>query len=230
MPSTEKIDNFSLLIVEDEPKLLTFMVEYLSLFFTHIYQATNSANALNIYQQNKPSIIITDVIMPGINGLDFIQTLRKKDKETPIIVISAYSEREKLLQAIELNLVTYLLKPFLGDELKKIIMDIVEKLNAKKERIYLDEAYTFDLKKVQLLNNNKPVTLKRYELKLLHYLCLHPNTIISAMELYNHIYYDSPDKEYSSYAITSLIKRVRKRLPKHLISTHYNQGYRLNTF
>jgi len=106
-----KIDDISILVAEDETKLLHTMVEYLQLFFTHVYAAENGLRAYELYLEKHPDIIIADIHMPLLDGLSLIKKIRREDRKTKIIITTAHSDKEKLLQAIELNLVKYLIKP-----------------------------------------------------------------------------------------------------------------------
>ena len=127
-----KINDISILIAEDEKKLLTSMVEYLQLFFKDVYAAEDGVSAYEIYQQKRPDIIVADIHMPRLDGLSMIEKIRKKDKTTKIIITTAHSDKEKLLQAIELHLVKYMVKPVQSDRLKELLFSLVKELHSKK--------------------------------------------------------------------------------------------------
>jgi len=140
MPS-KKICDISILIAEDEKKLLNTMVEYLELFFENVYTAEDGLTAYEIYKKQKPDIIIADIQMPNLDGLSMIEKIRKKDLRTKIIITTAHSEKEKLIQAIELHLVKYLTKPVQSDILKEILLSLVDELRQKRDRADLKEAF-----------------------------------------------------------------------------------------
>ena len=226
---SEKITDITVLVAEDEKQVLEPMVEYLQLFFEHVYTARDGLNAFRIYESKRPDIIISDIHMPHMDGLTMIEKIRKKDKSTKIIITTAYSEREKLLQAIKLHLVEYLIKPVQSDLLKEMLLNLVAELRQKSECIDLKEGYTWDSAKKLLLHNSDEVALKEKEKKVLDLLCAHANQTVSVFDIYNHLYEDQPDKEFSSNSITSLIKRIRPKLPLDTISTVYGVGYVLYT-
>jgi len=224
-----KIGDISILIAEDEKKLLHSMVEYLQLFFTHVYTAEDGISAYSIYQKEKPDIIVADIHMPRLDGLSMIEKIRKKDKETKIIITTAHSDKEKLLQAIELHLVKYLVKPVQSDQLKEILLSIVDELREKDHYTYLKEAFYWDKTKKKLFQNGNEIELKPKEQKVLDLLCSKANQTISSIDIYNYLYEDQPERDFSSNAITSLMKRIRHKLPKETIKSNYGVGYILHT-
>ena len=227
--NSEKISDISILIAEDETQLLNSMVEYLELFFEKVYIAEDGLSAYRIYETQKPDIIITDINMPHLDGLSMIEKIRKKDLKTKIIITTAHSEKEKLMQAIELHLVKYLIKPIQSDELKELLLSLVNELRLKRDRIHLKEAFYWDKTKKKLFHEEDEIDLKPKEQKVLELFCSRANQSISAIDIYNYLYEDQPERDFSSDAITSLMKRIRQKLPKETIKSAYGVGYILQT-
>jgi len=227
--SNTKISDISILIAEDEKQLLNSMFEYLELFFENVYTAEDGRTAYEVYEKEKPNIIISDINMPLLDGLSMIKKIREKDLNTKIIITTAHSEKEKLMQAIELHLVKYLVKPVQSDKLKKLLLSLVEELRQNRDHIYLKEAFYWDKKKKRLFHKSDEIDLKPKEQKVLELLCSHINQSISAIEIYNYLYEDQPERDFSSDAITSLMKRIRQKLPKETIKSAYGVGYILQT-
>ncbi len=227
--SNRKISDISILIAEDEKQLLDSMVEYLELFFEHVYTAEDGLSAYALYEKKKPDIIISDIHMPHLDGLSMIEKIRKKDRETKIIITTAHSEKEKLLQAIELHLVRYLVKPIQSDKLKELLLSVVDELREKKDLVYLKESFYWDKTKMRLFHNEEEIALKPKEQKVLTLFCSRTNQSISAIDIYNYLYEEQPERDFSSDAITSLMKRIRQKLPKDTIKSSYGVGYILQT-
>jgi DNA-binding response OmpR family regulator len=227
--SNTKISDISILIAEDEKQLLNSMLEYLELFFEKVYTAEDGQTAYEIYKKEKPDIIISDINMPYLDGLTMIEKIRKKDLQTKIIITTAHSEKEKLMQAIELHLVKYLVKPVQSDKLKELLLSLVEELRQKRNHIYLKEKFYWDKIKKKLFHEEDEVSLKPKEQKVLELLCSRTNQSISAIDIYNYLYEDQPERDFSSNAITSLMKRIRQKLPKETIKSAYGVGYLLQT-
>ena len=227
--SNGKISDVSILIAEDEKQLLNSMVEYLELFFENVYTAEDGLSAYEIYKKHKPDVIVTDINMPRLDGLSMIEKIRKNDLQTKIIITTAHSEKEKLMQAIELHLVKYLIKPIQSDELKELLLSLVEELRQKKNRVYLKESFYWDKTEKRLFKNKIEIELKPKEQKVLELLCSRTNQSISAIDIYNYLYEDQPERDFSSDAITPLMKRIRQKLPKGTIKSSYGVGYILQT-
>ena len=224
-----KISDISILIAEDEKELLNSMVEYLELFFENVYRAEDGLTAYEIYKKEKPDIIISDINMPRLDGLSMIEKIRQKDLETKIIITSAHSDKEKLMQAIGLHLIKYLIKPVQSDKLKELLLLLVDELRQKRDRVYLKEAFYWDKTTNKLFHEEDEVSLKPKEQKVLELLCSRVNQSISAIDIYNFLYDDQPERDFSSDAITSLMKRIRQKLPKETIKSSYGVGYILQT-
>ena len=224
-----KISDISILIAEDEKELLNSMVEYLELFFENVYRAEDGLTAYEIYKKEKPDIIISDINMPRLDGLSMIEKIRQKDLETKIIITSAHSDKEKLMQAIGLHLIKYLIKPVQSDKLKELLLSLVDELRQKRNRVTLKEAFYWDKTTNKLFHEEDEVSLKPKEQKVLELLCSRVNQSISAIDIYNFLYDDQPERDFSSDAITSLMKRIRQKLPKETIKSSYGVGYILQT-
>ena len=103
-----ELSNLTLLYVEDDEIIRQNAVEYLCDFFQKVYQAKDGLDALMVYQERKPDIIITDIKMPRLDGLAMAKRIRKKDKSTPIIITTAFTDTQYLMQAVELQLIKYI--------------------------------------------------------------------------------------------------------------------------
>jgi YesN/AraC family two-component response regulator len=123
-----KIKELKMLFVEDEEDLIKIISDTLSKLNLNFMTANNGEEALNLYKENLDiDIIITDINMPVMNGLELIENIRAIDASLPIIVMSAHTEQEYIKKAAQLGVTSYLLKPF--DFIKFI--DLVSKLDIK---------------------------------------------------------------------------------------------------
>ena len=218
--------NISILVAEDEEELREYLVEYLQLFFKNVYSAKCGQEAYLTYLDKSPDIILSDINMPNLDGLSMISQIRKKDLNTKIIIMSAHSDKEKLLQAVELNLVTYLIKPIKIETLKKVLFDTIESIKASSSKVYLDHGIYWDKIENRLYSNLEHIVLKERESMLMQLLCSNLNHAFSNENIFYHLY-GKTEKEYSEYAITSLVKRLRSKLPKDIIKNEYGSGYKI---
>lgn len=224
---SDKIRDISILLAEDEDELREMLQEYLQLFFNRVYSAASGDEAYDIYKQKKPNIILTDISMPHLDGLEMIGKIRESDKETRIIVMSAHSEQEKLLLAIKLHLESYLVKPIKTDKLKTTLLDIVAQIRAAVRRTYATETIFWDHDTNTLWENSKEVELRKMENMLLKLLFSKPNEIASTKEIFEYLHEEKEDKEFSVHAVTSLMKRLRTKLPEGVIHNIYGSGYKI---
>lgn len=223
----EKIRDVSILLAEDEKELREMLQEYLQLFFSRVYAAASGDEAYDIYKQKKPNIILTDISMPRLDGLEMIGKIRESDKETRIIVMSAHSEQEKLLLAIKLHLESYLIKPIKTDKLKTTLLDIVAQIRASVRRTYVTETIFWDYDTNTLWENSKEIKLRKMENMLLRLLFCKPNEIASTKEIFEYLHEEKGEKEFSVHAVTSLMKRLRTKLPEGVIHNIYGSGYKI---
>ena len=105
------LENITVLYIEDDISISEEIVFFLSRKVKSVHVAYNGKEGLESFKKYKPDIIVTDVEMPELNGLEMIKEIKKLDKKTPMIITSAFSETSKLLQAIELGVDNYLIKP-----------------------------------------------------------------------------------------------------------------------
>ena len=215
----------SILVVEDEPKLLNRLVSYLSIFCDVIYKANNGCEALAIYKKHEPSIILTDINMPKITGVEFVQEVRKVDKSTQIIVLSGHTDTENFLKVVPLNLVNYLVKPIQMEQLKETILQAIENIY-QCNHILLNNGFIWNNDTKNLLINKTKINLTNYENSFVEILILRINQDVAYEEIHNHIY---NIKEYSQDAIFTLVKKIRKKTTKDFIKSCFKYGYRIES-
>jgi len=215
--------DITILVAEDEDELREYLVEYLQIFFLNVYSAACGNEAYDIYLKNKPDIILSDINMPNLDGLKMISKIRQNDLKTKIIIMSAHSDTQKLLKAVELQLVTYLVKPIKVDKLKELLLNIADEMTNAK--LYFNSNTFWDTNTNTLYHNLKEVALKDKEYMFIKLLCSKANHSFSSEEIFHRLYGDN--KEYSNYSITSLVKRLRAKIPADIIMNEYGSGYKI---
>ena len=157
-------DTISVLYVEDQIDIQEEFVDILSLYVDEIHVASNGQEGLEGYQTHLPDIIITDIQMPLMTGLEMVEKIRAKDQDIPIIVTSAYEDSEYLLDAINMGVEHYLLKPVMLDKLQNHLERIKKRLMQKREleayQLYLEdrveeEVALREAKEALLIEQNK---------------------------------------------------------------------------
>ncbi len=221
-----KNDKVKILYVEDDDITRENAIEYLENYFVNIYEAKDGLDALKKFEQINPDIIITDIQMPKVDGLEFVKNVRQKNKEVQVIVITAFSHKEYLLKAIELQLVKYLMKPIKENELKDALELCVNNLkNSSTNIIKLNEHSIFDKYNHTLLINDKLIKLRIKETDLLTLLLNNKDRYVTYEEIENYVWKDFP---MTKDALKTLIKYLKQKISKDIISNQNGVGYKIN--
>lgn len=125
-----KVMDMKILYVEDDQVIRESIVKFLERRFKHVYSAENGLEGLKLFEHHSPDIIITDIQMPVMNGLEMVKKIKESAPSLPIVVMSAYSESSYLLSAIEIGIDHYILKPVDKKRLVSVLDDLAAiKLN-----------------------------------------------------------------------------------------------------
>lgn len=218
------LKNLYLLIVEDDATVLEDLKSTVEIFCDNVYTAENGKEGLKILERCSVDIVLTDYVMPYMNGYEFCQTIRQTNKNIPLAIISNYNDSDKLLKSIPLNLTQYLIKPIDYTSLTKVLTQMVEKL---KESGFVCEQITKDLRYNYLAKllrvQDKIIFLTKNENLLIELFLKNKNSLVS-----NHlISYNINNEGISPQAIKNLIHRLRAKIGKEVIVNIKDMGYML---
>lgn len=216
------LSSFTLLYAEDEEGIRKNINEILKHLFKEIFVAKNATEAFKLYQDNKPDLIITDIKMAKESGIDLIKKIRKTDSKTRVIITSAHTDLEYMLDAAELHLVKYVVKPITEHKLTEALEAFVKSYN--NARIYnLAEAWLFDESKSIIQSPDEEFKLTKKENQFLK-LLIQKNRIITYEEMENIIWNEDI---MTPNAMRLFIKNFRKKLPSDTLKNVQGTGYRL---
>ena len=217
--------NYTVLCVEDEDGIRKRLVNTLKYYFKEVYEASDGEEGYYLYYDKRPDIIISDIEMPKKNGMEMVEEIRKDNLSTIIIMLTAYSNEEYLLNLINLNINHYILKPVVSDNLLNgIIKAFGNKLN--KKIVFTEELY-FNTEKRELFHKNKLVPLRKREKDFLLLLHENKNRVLGYSTIDEYIW---KEKVMSPSALKTFIKELRQRLPIDLIINIPQEGYKLKNF
>ena len=221
------------LYVEDCKEVRESTLFLLENFFDNIVVGFDGAEGLELYKNqfyNENSyfdIVINDIQMPNLNGIDMAKAIYEINKEQKIIIVSAYSDKEYLIPLLNMGIEGFMQKPLSIEHVNDVIKNIC--LTFKQSSIVnLSDDYTYNCLSKVLQKDDQIVTLNNNEVKLLDLLLENVDKSFTLTDLFNHIFYDEPYKEFSSDSIRAFIKRFRKKLPVDLILNNRTLGYTIN--
>ena len=218
----EELKNLSILCVEDDFGIRESIVNTLKYYFKDVYEASNGKEAFELYTYHKPKIVITDIQMRDGDGIELVKRIRENDFETMIIMLTAHSNEEYLMDLINLNINHYILKPL---NLTKLSESLEKYLIKSSKSVVLCEDLLFDLQKRELIyKNNEIIHLRKREKDFLYLLYEKKDSILRYEEIEFELW---NDKEMTSHALKSFIKELRNKIPVNVIKNIPQEGYTL---
>ncbi|OJJ23940.1 hypothetical protein BKI52_06205 [marine bacterium AO1-C] len=226
-----------ILFVEDEMALAMLVKDNLEQNGYEVRHCENGEMALKSFGDWTPDLILLDVMMPKINGFEVAKVIRNKDREVPILFLTAKIKASDVVQGFKSGGNDYLRKPFAMDELlirMQALLSIDRLVDAPEsdtKHVFELGKYQFDSKRLTIQQNNgeiKKLTLR--EAELLKLLCQNKNKILTKTSILMHVWGD--DSFFNSRSMDVFISRLRKYLKDdpsiHLINKR-GVGYKLVT-
>ena len=199
-------------------------VNILSPLFNNVFIAENGEEAIEIFDNQKIHIVMMDVKMHNLSGIDVAKYMRDKDKNIPIFLVSSYTDVNELIEAIKLDLVDYIKKPFTFEKLLSTLFECLDKMKLKGNlKHILGENIFYDELSKKVFINNKDILLTKSELKIIETLIKKRGQMVTYLEFINIL-----DRELSESALKNIVYRLRSKLEGNSIKNLYNVGYMLD--
>ena len=223
-----KFNGIKVLCAEDEEIVREAITHILALEIEDIITAKDGLDAYEKYKLHKPDILLTDINMPYMSGIELVKKIRQEDQNLRIVMLTAHSEVNLLLEATELKLTKYLLKPITTKDLMDSLELAVKELDSfqiiSKDRLKLSDHLIWDFTEMILLEDCQEVHLTPKERKILQILFSNRKSTVTYDTLLNEVWED-----FDTYAIDTLktmIKNIRKKVPKEIIKNVYGTGFK----
>lgn len=214
-----------ILVVEDEVKARESMINILSERFSKVIGAQNGDEGLKKFKKFKPDLVITDIAMPIMDGLDMAREIKEISDDVPIVVLSAYSEKERLLRSIDIGIDKYLIKPVDIEELFKVLDYLIgEKIEANM-LVKISEEYQFNKTKRTLIYSGGEIVLTKKELAFISLLLKQPGALVLHEDIKKNVWIG---EHLSDTAVRTFIKRVRDKVGEDFIKNVPSLGYKIN--
>lgn len=227
-----------LLLIEDEPAVVSVITRGLTEAGYEVSVAPDGSSGLQM-ALNNPNfrLIILDVMLPGMNGIEICKSLRRSGADTPILMLTALGTTENIVMGLDSGADDYLLKPFKLQELEARIRSLLRRKNGNNEMpVPVTAATVLSLSDLSLntdtkaaSRNGKNIQLTATEYRLLQYLLKNPRKVLSRLELLEHVWgieFNMNTKVVDVY-INYLRKKINKHNPAELIHTVVGLGYML---
>ena len=216
-----------ILIIEDEKQLCCSIAEGLRIDGYETDTCFDGNKGLELCLTENYDLILLDLNLPGVNGLDILRQFRNQDDRTPVLILSARGQIQDKVEGLDLGANDYLTKPFHFEELEARIRSLT-RLKFIQENVCLKWGeLTFDTRTRETLVNGSPLSLTRKESSLLEYFLLHQGRVISPEEIMEHIWDGSVNTFSNSIRvhISALRKKLRAALGTDPIQNKIGQGY-----
>lgn len=217
------------LLIEDNIQISANIVRYLSLKNISCESSQDWKQGLHKALSNYYDVIILDINLPSLNWLEILKTIRERQKDNQIIMLTSNSTKKDIIEWLNLWADDYMTKPFDFEELLARINTLNRRnLKNKWNVINFWEFYQIDLEKVELKNKDELIKLSPLEFNLLKYLVQNIPKTISRQELYEKVWWEFDWDIMFSKTVDVYIWYLRKKLNPELIQTIKGVWYRIN--
>ena len=213
------------MFVEDDFTTRLQMTHTLKMLFHKVYCAKDGEEAYNLYEDEQPDIILTDVRMPKKDGIKLTRQIRQIDYQIPIIMLTSFDDKNVLLNAANLAIDGYLIKPIEFMLLVEKLLQAIKRTHVTPNLITFNQNLIFNRDTKEFYYHNVIQTLGYKELELIEFLLENHHRTISKelieAKLWNY-------EVQCNSAVKNLVLRVRKKLGNDVISVIRGVGYRIN--
>lgn len=224
--------NETILVIDDEPKIVKLAQDYLEQAGFRVVTATNGQTALAVARHERPDLIVLDLNLPGLDGLDVCRVLRRAS-DVPIIMLTARVQEADRLIGLELGADDYITKPFSPRELVARVRAVLRRVQGGVHQPGLLRAgdLEIDLKGHRVTRAGELIQLTRTEFNLLAMLAQHPGQTLTRTQMIDRLHglaYEGFDRSIDAH-----IKNLRRKLeadasePRYVL-TVYGVGYKFS--
>ena len=203
---------FSILVCEDDFAIKTMISTKLKQENYSVYTVQNGREALNLMEKQQIDLVISDIMMPEMDGYEFVQTLRETKHTLPILMITAKSQLESLEEAFKLGVDDYMVKPLRLEELVLRVKALLRRSQLEAEKVLTFTHTRLDYNALTMtdLTTGEQVQIPPKEFFLLYKLLSYPEKIFTRLDLLDDIW--GMEEDYDERLVDACIKRLRQKL------------------
>lgn len=227
------MEKIKVLLVEDEPTLAGILKDALETNDFIVEIAHDGTSGLKMFFEVSPDILVTDIMIPKMSGLEMVKKIRQRDKQTPVLFLTAKTTADDVVDGFQAGGNDYLKKPFGMKELFIRIKALLGKVHdepepSKKEHVIGNYIFYPDYNRLKYIPTNEALELPHRESEILERLCNGKDLVVSAKEILIDLWGD--DDFFCTRSFQVLISRLRHRLSKDSrikIMNIRGEGYKL---
>lgn len=221
MNNLDELKELTILFADDDEIFLNSTKKTLEMLFKQVFVASHGTEALSLYYKMNPNIVMLDIRMGSISGLDVAKEIRQTNKNIPIFIISSYTETQELLEACRLNLVDYITKPFSFQTLLHSFGRCVSTLKEEGTLIRsINASAHYNASSKILIKDGVNTPLTKNEMIILEFLLEQRGKVVTYEALMHRL-----GDDISYQALQNLVLRLRKKLGEHSIFNLSKVGY-----
>ena len=220
-----KLSNIKVLIVEDDQMTVSSIKQSLSMYCKKVDTAYDGISGFEKFEKFKPDVVIADINMPEMNGLEMVHAMHEISPHLPVIIMTSYDSSENMLESINQRVYSYLRKPIQIEDLQtQLLMATKDIYNSI---ISLENNFTYN-KDTKTLKNEDGVCIcfTKTEKKLFHLLISNVDRVVDFTVIENYVW---EDKSMSVEALRMCIKKIRAKTYGNVIENVQGCGYRINS-
>lgn len=216
-----------ILIVEDELDLQNVLKKRLMAEHYSVDVCDNGQDAIDFIDMTSYDVIVLDIMLPGLNGLEILQKMRKQNNQTPVLLLTAKDSVEDRVKGLDLGADDYLVKPFAFDELLARLRVLTRRQVGSVTNRFELEDLVVDCNSYVVTRGNKTIELSSKEFALLEYMIRNKGIVLSREKIEQHVW--NYDYDGGSNIIDVYIRYLRKKIDsdfdQKLIHTVRGAGY-----
>lgn len=216
-----------ILVVEDEKKVSSFIKKGLEEELYKVDTAGNGKEGFEMALSEEYDLIISDIMMPFMNGIQLVEELRKNKINTPILLLTIKNSTKDKVEGLDSGADDYLTKPFAFEELTARVRALLRRKETQKNNILISDDLKMDLVAHKVTRTGSEIILTPKEYSILEYLLRNKNKIVSRTKLIEHVYdfhFDSGTNVIDVH-INKLRAKIDRDSGKQLIHTVRGVGY-----
>ncbi|MBW9152303.1 response regulator transcription factor [Clostridium estertheticum] len=219
--------SYKIYLVEDEENLNDILKSYLQNEGLQVTTFLNGQSARNAIDNNV-DLWVLDITLPDIDGFQLLKEIKGKNKDVPVIFISARDQDIDRIIGLEMGSDDYLAKPFMPRELVIRVQKLLNRVynSDKVKQVLIIEGYTIDIERRLVKFNDEVVSMTSGEFDLLLLLINKKGGAVTRAQIINDLWGDNYFG--SDRVVDDLVRRLRKKIPKLKVETIYGHGYRLS--